>query len=134
MARRLADGALVDPYGGEADLERARAAHRLRRNSFAEDPLRIVRGLRFVSQLDLDPDDATLAQMREEARGVALVSGERIGGGLPRTAWGSSRSSCSARIRRKALRIARDTGVLVQLLPEFERGDRVRRRRAATTT
>ena len=28
-------------------------------NSFAEDPLRLVRGLRFVSQLDLDPDEQT---------------------------------------------------------------------------
>src|SRR4051794_41437193 len=34
--------------------------------SFAEDPLRIVRGLRFVSQLGFDPDDQTLAQMRDE--------------------------------------------------------------------
>ena len=51
-------------------------------HSLAEDPLRLVRGLRLVSQLDLAPDDQTLRQMQEEAAGIRLVSGERIGGGL----------------------------------------------------
>ena len=51
---------------------------------------------------------------------VGLVSGERIGGGLAADGMGSSRSSCSAREPRKALRLARDTGVLAALLPEFE--------------
>ena len=37
------------------------------------------------------------------------------------TAWASCRSSCSGGSPRKALRLARDTGVLVALLPEFER-------------
>jgi tRNA nucleotidyltransferase/poly(A) polymerase len=69
--------------------------------SFRDDPLRIVRGLRFVSQLDVDPDDDTLRQMREWAPRIEHVSGERIGGGSPRTGWASSRSSCSARIRRR---------------------------------
>ena len=64
MARRLADGSLVDPYGGQADLE-ARTLRTVSRNSFAEDPLRLVRGLRFVSSLGLEPDDSTVAQMRE---------------------------------------------------------------------
>ena len=50
--------------------------------SLAEDPLRIVRGLRLVSQLDLAPDDETLAQMRRRGPNVRLVSAERIGGGL----------------------------------------------------
>ena len=55
MARRLDDGELVDPYGGEPDL-RGRLLKTVSANSFAEDPLRIVRGLRFISQFDLDPD------------------------------------------------------------------------------
>ena len=44
-------------------------------HSFAEDPLRLVRGLRFVSQLGLEPDAATLAQMRESAARVAARLG-----------------------------------------------------------
>src|SRR5437868_4202518 len=42
MARRLDDGMLIDPYGGEADL-RERRLRTVSRNSFAEDPLRLVR-------------------------------------------------------------------------------------------
>jgi tRNA nucleotidyltransferase (CCA-adding enzyme) len=120
MARRLADGSLVDPYGGQADLELG-VLRTVTPASFAEDPLRIVRGLRFVSQLDLDPDDATLAQMREEAAGVELVSGERIGGGLAADGLGELSKLLLGSHPAKALRLARDTGVLVHVLPEFER-------------
>jgi tRNA nucleotidyltransferase (CCA-adding enzyme) len=119
MARRLADGTLIDPYGGQADLA-SRTLRTVSRNGFAEDPLRIVRGLRFVSQLGLEPDETTLAQMREEAPGVALVSGERIGGGLHADGLGELSKLLLGRHPARALRLARDTGVLVQLLPEFE--------------
>ena len=89
-------------------------------HSFEEDPLRLVRGLRFVSQLDFEPDEWTLAQMEEHAELVTLVSGERDRRrSRAPTGWGSSRSSCSGAEPRKALRLARDTGVLVALLPEF---------------
>jgi tRNA nucleotidyltransferase/poly(A) polymerase len=119
MARHLADGTIVDPYNGREDLER-RALRTVTPNSFAEDPLRLVRGLRFVSQLDLDPDEQTLAQMREEAASVGHVSGERIGGGLAADGMGELSKLLMGAHPAKALRLARDTGVLVHLLPEFE--------------
>jgi putative nucleotidyltransferase with HDIG domain len=109
MARRLADGTLVDPLGGRADLERG-ILRTVSPRSFQEDPLRIVRGLRFVSQLGLDPDDDTRRQMREEAPAVRLVSGERLGDETAKLLLGPYPA--------KALRLARDTGVLVELLPE----------------
>jgi tRNA nucleotidyltransferase/poly(A) polymerase len=120
MARRLADGTLVDPHGGAHDLSK-RVLRTVSRNSFAEDPLRVVRGLRFISQLDLDPDAATLDQMQEEADGVRLVSGERIGGGLASDGLGELSKLLLGPQPAKALRIARDTGVLVKILPEFAR-------------
>jgi tRNA nucleotidyltransferase (CCA-adding enzyme) len=118
MARRLSDGLLVDPYGGRADLK-ARVLRTVSANSFAEDPLRLVRGLRFISQLGLDADEATLAQMREEAAAVSLVSGERVGGGLAADGMGELSKLLLGAEPAKALRVARDTGVLVALLPEF---------------
>jgi tRNA nucleotidyltransferase (CCA-adding enzyme) len=118
MARRLADGTLVDPFGGRDDL-----AHGVLRTvsprSFEEDPLRIVRGLRFVSQLGFDPEPRTLEQMREHAESVRLVSGERIGGGLGADGMGELSKLLLGMQPAKALRIARDTGVLGALLPEF---------------
>jgi tRNA nucleotidyltransferase (CCA-adding enzyme) len=120
IARRLSDGAIVDPHHGTEDLRR-RVLRTVTPMSFAEDPLRLVRGLRFVSQLDLDPDEQTLAQMREEAPSVRVVSGERIGGGLAADGMGELSKLLMGAHPAKALRLARDTGVLVQVLPEFAR-------------
>ena len=118
MARRLATGELLDPFGGAEDLRRG-VLRTVGERSFAEDPLRLVRGLRLVSQLDLDPDERTLAQMREAAPNVRLVSGERIGGGLHADGMGELSKLLLGARPAKALRLARETGVLVHLLPEF---------------
>jgi tRNA nucleotidyltransferase/poly(A) polymerase len=118
IARRLDDGTLVDPHGGRADLD-AGVLRAVSERSFAEDPLRIVRGLRFVSQLDLEPDAATLAQMEAQADGVRLVSGERIGGGLAADGLGELSKLLLGARPAHALRLARDTGVLVAIVPEL---------------
>jgi poly(A) polymerase/tRNA nucleotidyltransferase (CCA-adding enzyme) len=118
MAKRLATGELLDPFGGSRDLE-GRVLRTVSPESFREDPLRLVRGLRFISELDLDPDDETLRQMREEAPGIRLVSAERIGGGLAADGLGELSRLLLGAHPAKALRIARDTDVLVELLPEY---------------
>jgi tRNA nucleotidyltransferase/poly(A) polymerase len=58
--------------------------------------------------------------MRDEAESVRLVSGERIGGGLAADGMGELSKLLLGKHPGKALRLARDTGVLVNLLPEFE--------------
>ena len=118
MARRLETGDLVDPLGGQGDLE-ARRLRTVSPQSFREDPLRLVRALRFVSQLGFEPDAELLAQMREEAPAVNLVSGERVGGGLAADGMGELSKLLLGSEPARALRLARDTGVLVELLPEF---------------
>ncbi|HXH97832.1 MAG TPA: HD domain-containing protein, partial [Gaiellaceae bacterium] len=118
IARRLETGELVDPLGGRRDLER-RVLRTVSPQSFREDPLRLVRALRFVSQLGVEPDAALLEQMREEAPSVKLVSGERIGGGLAADGMGELSKLLLGGEPARALRLARDTGVLVELLPEF---------------
>ena len=82
--------------------------------------MRIVRGLRFVSQLDFDPAPETLEQMRREALGVRHVSGERIGGGIAADGMGELSKLLLGAHPAKALAVARHTGVLVELLPELE--------------
>jgi tRNA nucleotidyltransferase/poly(A) polymerase len=119
MARRLETGELVDPFGGADDLKRG-VLRTVRPNSFAEDPLRLLRGLRLVSQLGLTPDEPTLQQMRDEAGSVALVSGERVGGGLHADGMGELSKLLLGAHPARALRLARDTGVLAGVLPELE--------------
>jgi tRNA nucleotidyltransferase (CCA-adding enzyme) len=120
IARRLSTGEIVDPVRGRRDLDR-RVLRTVSDTSFAEDPLRIIRGLRFVSQLGFDLDPTTIEQMRSEAASVKLVSGERIGGGLAADGLGELSKLLNGAQPAKALRLARDTGVLVEVLPEFER-------------
>src|SRR5262245_31476876 len=111
IARRLDTGELVDPFGGRNDLQGG-VLRTVSRHSFAEDPLRIVRGLRLVSQRDLTPDAPTVQQMSDEAANVRLVSGERLGDELLKLLLGGEPA--------KALRLARETGVLAELLPELD--------------
>ncbi len=118
MARRLEDGTIVDPLDGRTDVERRvlrtvspqRASPRIRR---------LVRGLRFVSQLGFELDEQTRTLMVEEAPAVRLVSGERIGGGLAADGMGELSKLLLGAQPAAALTAARDTGVLVELIPEF---------------
>jgi tRNA nucleotidyltransferase/poly(A) polymerase len=119
IARRLATGELLDPLGGREDLERG-VLRTTSPASFRDDPLRILRGLRFVSQLGFEPDEDTLRQMREWAPQLEHVSAERIGGGLAADGLGELSKLLLGAQPVKALRLARDTGVLLHVLPEFE--------------
>jgi tRNA nucleotidyltransferase/poly(A) polymerase len=118
MARRLSDGEIVDPLNGRADLDQ-RLLRAVSDTSFAEDPLRLVRALRFVSQLGFELAGTTRRQMEDDAPAVALVSGERIGGGLTSDGMGELSKLLLGAQPAKALGLARDTGVLVALIPEF---------------
>jgi tRNA nucleotidyltransferase (CCA-adding enzyme) len=119
MALRLATGELVDPFGGRDDLER-RVLRTVSAQSFREDPLRIVRALRFVSQLGVSLTDDTEHQMRGEAGGLVHVSAERIGGGLAADSMGELSKLLLGGDPGRALRLARDVGVLAVVLPELE--------------
>ncbi len=118
MARRLADGALVDPFAGRADLQE-RLLRTVTPHSFSEDPLRILRGLRLVSQLGFRPTDETIVQMRANASGLVHVSPERIGGGLAADGRGELSKLLLGGDPGLALRLARDTGVLAVVIPEY---------------
>ena len=79
------DGALVDPYGGQADL----AARQLRHVSpaFAEDPLRVFRVARFAAVLPgFRVCDETLALMRRMGPELPALAGERVWQELARAA------------------------------------------------
>ena len=119
IARRLETDEFMDPFNGREHIKQ-RVLRTVGPRSFEEDPLRIVRGLRLVSQLGFEPDEQTLEQMREYAPNVRLVSGERVGGGLRADGMGELSKLLLGRDPQRALLLARDTGVLVALLPEFE--------------
>lgn len=79
MAIDLADGALVDPFGGAADLEAGRLRTPLDPEiSFSDDPLRMLRAARFIATLGLEPDLKLLDAVGAMRERMAIVSVERV--------------------------------------------------------
>lgn len=73
-------GALVDPCGGRADLA-AGTIRVLHERSFADDPTRIVRAIRYESRFDFRMDTATdtLARAAVDAGLLELLTPTRLG-------------------------------------------------------
>ncbi len=90
MARSVDEGEEIDPFGGRDDAE----AGRLRAVSatvFADDPLRLLRAVRFEEELEFELDDQTEKLLREASDLVAQPAGERILGELERLGPGGFR-------------------------------------------
>ena len=72
-------GELVDPFNGLADLEDGIIATPLDPEiTFSDDPLRMMRCIRFATQLNFTIEDETFEALERMAGRIKIVSGERI--------------------------------------------------------
>ena len=72
-------GELVDPFNGIADLEDGIIATPLDPEiTFSDDPLRMMRCVRFATQLNFEIEDETFEALQHMADRIRIVSGERI--------------------------------------------------------
>lgn len=72
-------GELVDPFNGLADLEDGIIATPLEPGiTFSDDPLRMMRCVRFATQLNFQIEDETFEALERMADRINIVSGERI--------------------------------------------------------
>ena len=72
-------GELVDPFNGLADLEDGIIATPLDPViTFSDDPLRMMRCIRFATQLNFMIEDETFEALERMADRIKIVSGERI--------------------------------------------------------
>lgn len=72
-------GSLVDPFDGTGDLKRKIIRTPLDPVvTFSDDPLRMMRAVRFASQLNFDIEADTFAALSSQAHRLKIVSGERI--------------------------------------------------------
>ena len=72
-------GELVDPFNGLADLEDGIIATPLDPEvTFSDDPLRMMRCVRFATQLKFQIEERTFEALEHMASRIKIVSGERI--------------------------------------------------------
>lgn len=82
LAIKLSDegyGELVDPFGGVNDLKKKIIRTPLDPSiTFSDDPLRMMRAIRFASQLNFDIEANTFDSIINQADRIKIVSKERI--------------------------------------------------------
>ena len=100
----------LDPFNGRADLE-LRVLRIVDRSTFADDSLRVLRALQFAArfELTLDPETARICAS------IALddLPAERVWGEIEKLLLQARRPSIG-------FALARDLGVIHQILPEME--------------
>jgi len=112
MALRLPQQVLVDPSGGMDDLLAERlTTPGLASVSFGDDPLRMLRGARFTSQLGFTVDEPTKLAMIELADRISIISVERIADELSKLLLTDN--------PRAGLQLLVDTGLAELVLPEL---------------
>lgn len=114
MARNVRDGRLVDPFGGRRDLE-SRTLRMVFADAFREDPLRVLRGVRFAARFGLTVEPATLRAMTEAATLLSTLSAERLQDELTGILLQCDTPSTGFELLRRI-------GGLAVVLPELERG------------
>jgi tRNA nucleotidyltransferase (CCA-adding enzyme) len=111
---RAADGTLIDPFNGQADL----AARVLRHvgPAFVEDPVRILRLARFAARFaDFSVAPETLALMRQ------MVADGEVDHLVPERVWQEIARGLMEKKPSRMFEVLRAAGALARLLPEVDR-------------
>jgi poly(A) polymerase len=106
------DRSFADPFGGLADLARGELRTPSRpEDSFADDPLRMLRAARFVSRLGVSVADDVRQMMTVMAPELGRVTAERVQGELTKLLLGAN--------PRAGLELLVETGLADVVLPEL---------------
>lgn len=110
------DGSLVDPFGGQRDIEQKLLRHVS--GAFVEDPLRVLRVARFAarfSRLGFSVHESTMTLMRE-----ITASGE-LQHLAPERIWREIELAMKTGTPSAFVEVLRECGALEELLPEVNR-------------
>jgi len=119
MAFDTIDGKIIDPFNGRGDITGRLVRAVLNASErFREDPLRMMRAIRFAVELGYSIDPETLVAVRPLAHTIEGVARERIRDELLRILL--------ARKPSKGFTLMRKTGLLKRILPEPLEGYRKR--------
>ncbi|MDD6736909.1 MAG: HD domain-containing protein [Prevotella sp.] len=105
-------GELVDPFDGIYDLEDGVICTPLDPDiTFSDDPLRMLRCIRFATQLNFMIEDETFAALERNAHRIEIISGERIKDELNKIMASETPSKGFVDLQR--------SGLLMLIMPEL---------------
>ena len=112
MALRLPEKVFVDPFNGLRDLiDGVIRTPGKPEDSFSDDPLRMMRGARFVAQLEFEIEPETFEAMVSMAERIEIISAERIHDEFVKLMKGKN--------PRLGLEVLVDSGLAALVLPEL---------------
>ena len=105
-------GDLIDPFNGVADLDKGILRTPLEpEKTYSDDPLRMMRAIRFASQLDFKIESSSLKAIKENSDRLQIISMERITDELNKIILSSAPS--------RGFKLAYSTHLLHQFFPEL---------------
>jgi poly(A) polymerase len=105
-------GELVDPFDGVGDIERKIIKTPLNpETTFSDDPLRMMRAIRFASQLGFDIETETFLAIKAMANRIEIISQERITDELNKIILSKTPSY--------GFKLLQQTGLLTLIFPEL---------------
>lgn len=105
-------GVLIDPFGGLKDIEDKIIRTPTEPDiTFSDDPLRMMRAIRFASQLDFQIEKETYSAITRNAHRISIVSKERISDELNKIVLSP--------VPSKGFKQLDETGLLKLIFPQF---------------
>ncbi|MBE99857.1 HD domain-containing protein [Flavobacterium coralii] len=105
-------GVLIDPFDGVADLENKIIRTPLDADiTYSDDPLRMMRAIRFATQLNFDIEEESLQAISRNKERINIISGERIVDELNKILM--------ADVPSVGFKLLHQTGLLHIILPEL---------------
>lgn len=107
-------GELIDKFNGQKDLKNKLIKTPLDPNiTFSDDPLRMLRAIRFSSQLDFSLDKEIITAIEKNKKRLSIISEERIIDEMNKILLSPTPS--------KGIKLLEETGLLSEFLPELSK-------------
>lgn len=105
-------GALIDPFDGIGDLEKKIIKTPLEPDvTYSDDPLRMMRAIRFASQLGFEIEENSFRSIQKNADRIKIVSQERVMDEFQKIMMSDKPSI--------GLKLLDDAGLMIHILPEL---------------